>query len=467
MTIIDRKVVQKLRFKDNHSYISNEKHYKYRCNNCGWECENYYVSGIYNEEYWVKESSLYNHGVGCVVCCNTPKFIVPEINSIISSKETKLMIQYFQGEEDEAKKYSPGCNKKIFPVCPICNRIKTCPILINIIHRERSIGCICSDNISYPNKFIFTFLTQLTNIEFYPEQMFRWSELKKYDEYIIYNNVNIIIENHGRQHYEDGFQYVNGRTYIEEHNNDIHKRKLAIKNLTSEENYIILDCRESNMEWIKKSIMESKLPVILNFSESDIDWEKCDRFAISTRVKEACEYWNSGIHSTIKIAKLMKNNCNTVTQYLKRGNEIGWCNYKVKKEVEVFRNGLSMGVFESSKLIEEKSKELFGVQLNHSSISNVCIGKTQQHKGYQFQYVKRDKSGNKIKQELPKIKYKKYREKPIEIFKDNISLGVFESVKELCAKCLDKYSIKLFESNVAAVARGKLTSYKGFRFKYV
>ena len=68
--------------------------------------------------------------------------------------------------------------------------------------------------------------------------------------------------------------------------------------------------------------------------------------------------------------------------------EINYINAKNnQRKVEIFKDGKSLGVFESIKILSDKSEELFGVKLNRSSIGKVCRGKQEFHKGYNFKYV--------------------------------------------------------------------------------
>ena len=76
------------------------------------------------------------------------------------------------------------------------------------------------------------------------------------------------------------------------------------------------------MKYIKKSIMSSNLPQLLNFSENDIDWNKCDEFATSSRVYEACCYWNDGIHDYKEIAAIMHMHKGTINRYILKGREL-------------------------------------------------------------------------------------------------------------------------------------------------
>lgn len=145
------------------------------------------------------------------------------------------------------------------------------------------------------------------------------------------------------------------------------------------------------------------------FDLSNIDWFKCEEFALSNKVKQTCDYWrehneinNEGL-TTTDIGKIFNLNKNTIARYLKKGKILGWCNYDSKEEslkigikvgvlsgkpVEVFKNGESLGVFPSCSELERQSEKLFGVKLLNSNISQVCNGKKSQYKGFTFKYIK-------------------------------------------------------------------------------
>jgi hypothetical protein len=54
---------------------------------------------------------------------------------------------------------------------------------------------------------------------------------------------------------------------------------------------------------------------------------------------------------------------------------------------------------------------------------------------------------------------------PIEMFKDDISLGVFKNAREISRE-YEKIGIKLSYGHISNVASGKRKSHKGFTFKY-
>ena len=364
--------------KDNNNY--NWKWYKYRCNNCNWD------------NGWVEESALLN-GQGCSCCSG--RTVVQRINDIATTNPE--LIKFFQNPED-AKLYTKSSNQTICPICPDCGRIKNKPTKISRIFETHSIGCLCSDSISIPEKVMYSILEQL-NIEFLAQlnkRIYNWCKNYRYDFYIY--NLNIIIETHGIQHYEEKER---GRSLQEEQENDRCKKELALKNDIKNENYIVIDCSKSEIDFIKNSILNSRLAEI--FDLSNINWIKCYEYALSNLVKKVCEIKKGNPSmSTDDISKIIRLSRVTVTKYLKKGVKLGWCDYNPKEEmknsaiknnksnckpVEIFNNGISVGVFSSIKSLVEQSEQLFKIKLSAYHILSVCNGEKLQYKGFIFKFI--------------------------------------------------------------------------------
>jgi len=241
----------------------------------------------------------------------------------------QYLIKYLINKED-AYKYTSGSNKKIFLKCPDCGYKKEKSVydLIN-----KGLGCPkCSDGISYPEKFLFNVFEQLLNRDFETQlskATFEWCDNYRYDFYI--NKLKCIIETHGLQHYEEcKGSWATPLFRIQE--DDKAKEILAKNNNII--NYIILDCRKSELEWIKNSVMNSELLNLLNFKEEDIDWLKCHEYACSSLVKVVCDMWNSGIRSVMEITKELNIGKETVRLYLKQGVKLNWCDYNPKESLK-------------------------------------------------------------------------------------------------------------------------------------
>jgi predicted transcriptional regulator len=377
--------------------IQNKKYYKFKCLLCGFNSGKHYRKGEYKKEFWIEENSLIKYGCSC---CSS-QIVVEDINSIY--KKHPWMIPFIS--EECAKTHTHGSRDRVQATCPDCGRLKI--IDINDLHNTKSISCICSDNISYPEKTIYSVIEQL-NLNFQTQlnkTTFKWCDKYKYDFYFELDNEKYIIETHGEQHYCRSFERIKGaKTLEQEIENDKIKRELAISNGIKEENYIVIDCRKSQLEWIKDN-KDGILKSILNelFDLSKIDWFKVEEFALSSRVKEACELWNNDIQSTREIGNMMKLSQATIITYLKKGsNKLNWCEYNPKdeqiksairngrknnKRLIVVKNNKFYGIYYSLSELGRECFNDFGVKMTTSLISQVCNDKQKQHKGYQFKYI--------------------------------------------------------------------------------
>ena len=285
---------------------SRKKAYKYICSQCGYDCGEYYKNGVHHLEHTVRESNLKN-GAGCAICSKNG-FVSPTINSI---RALKSNIEKFLANKDDAIKYSPYSDKKVQCKCPDCGRysFQRCGKL-----SYYGLGCLCGDGFSYPEKFIFNMLNQL-NVKFKPQHRFKDS-LLRYDFYL--QDYNVILEVNGEQHYKQKWDR-------DEIANDIIKKEFALSRGILEENYITLNCMESNLEFITQSILNSRLNDL--FDCNKVNFIECSTFALKNLVRFASELWNEG-YGIKEISEELKIHKHTTIKYLKQGNEIGWCNYK-------------------------------------------------------------------------------------------------------------------------------------------
>ena len=304
-------------------YIKNKngtkrKYYKYKCNKCGFDCGKHYDKGVLKNERWIEESTLLK-GIGCSCCANHS--IVPNINSIFITD--KWMIPYI-GEEN-AKKYSHSTSEKIHAKCPCCGDDSRV-ISISKIYNKRNLLCKnCSDGFSYPEKIVNNLLKEL-NIEFitqYSTAKASWCGKYRYDFYFEKNNEQYIVETHGEQHYRDntGFKL----SLQETQENDKNKYELAINNGIKPQNYIVIDCRKSELDFIKNNIINSKLNDI--FDLNNIDWIKIEEKSLNNSlIREVCTYYknNKKINKT-QIANIFNITTSCVCNYIKKGMNLGWC----------------------------------------------------------------------------------------------------------------------------------------------
>ena len=227
------------------------------------------------------------------------------------------LLQYLKNPED-AKEYAVFSNKRIQCQCPTCGAEKN--MVVSNLAQAGFVCNICSDGISYPNKFVHELLDQL-GVQHIPEYYDDWTNGRRYDQYL--PDYSLIIENHGLQHYsnESAASFA-GSSLGDQIRNDNYKMALALVNHIK--NYVSLDCSLSTLEWMRQSIMKSSLPKILNFKEDNIDWNKCELATSTSKVREAWNLWNQG-HSCKYIAKQLNVSTTTIHNYINRGVKCGIC----------------------------------------------------------------------------------------------------------------------------------------------
>lgn len=358
------------------------KYYEYECMVCG------------NIDT-ISESNL-KANKGCNVCCVPSTKILKGYNDIATTHPD--LIKYFKNIKD-AYKYSYNSTQNCYFICPVCKNTRY--MSVECLYSNNFNCPKCGDKTSYPEKVLFNILEQLQLKFTYQltHTVLNWCNNYKYDFYFEYNGESYIIETHGLQHYSRSFETCGGQTVLEVQENDKTKKELALSNGIKEENYIVIDCRKSNLEFIKRNILNSKLGEL--FDMSNINWASVEEFALSSRVKEACDLWNDGIDSTRKIGRLMKLSYPTIIRYLTKGEYIGWTTYNGREElikgakkqgkngklVEIFKGDKSLGVFKSCAELSRQSEELFDIKFNLNGIVRVCNKERSHHKGYIFRYI--------------------------------------------------------------------------------
>ena len=287
-------------------YVNVNTKILHRCKECGYE--------------WNAVPSYILSGKSCPVCVNGHHIIgsAPEYKNSIWSSEHKEMFSKYLTEE-QMKTNMPNSHKKIDFVCHDCGRHKM-EEPHNVV--KQGFSCVCSDGISYPNKFIYGLLNQF-DIEYKTEKIFDWSNGKKYDIYI--PSLSCIIENHGAQHYERSFEFIGGRTLEEEQENDKYKKHLAVNN--DIKYYIQLDCRKSTLKWIKNSVINSDLQKLFNLNL--VDWNQCGQFASSNMIKRVAELWVEK-YSIEEISNKLHIAVPTVYKYLRIAKECRIINVKLR-----------------------------------------------------------------------------------------------------------------------------------------
>ena len=343
-----------------------------KLNNCNPNEVSFRSTGKNGKGYWFKCLKNLNHirelkNINSFTRGNKRSIECSLCNSIFTTHPK--LIKYFVDKKD-AKKYSFGSDKKICVRCPDCGNEK----MMNI---DRLVRCgfscnKCGDGISYPEKIMINILNQM-GISYQTQlnkTTFKWCNKYRYDFYI--PSLNCIIEIHGGQHYYNSFESIGGRTVEEEQKNDEIKEQLAKENEIK--NYIVIDCRKSELEWIKNNILNSDLNKL--FDLSNVNWLQCHEFVCNGLVKKTCDMWDNGMNNTKKISDEMQLNRTTILKYLKQGVELGWCNYNAKE------SSMQRYTSMSKKVICLNTNEVFNsikdVKRKYNiNISNCCRGVTK------------------------------------------------------------------------------------------
>lgn len=217
---------------------------------------------------------------------------------------------------------SRGSRKKVEWTCPDCGTLKVDTPKQVIAY---GLSCsVCSDGISYPNKFIMSLLAQqdidVLESEWSPEWIGRYS----YDAYFIKNGKEYIVEmdgglGHGNIDFKTKQQDTEGlkRDKIKDEAAKQHNIRL-----------IRIDCNYTQVsdrfDYIKKSILDSLLSSILDLTS--VDWNECNLYATKSLHMKAANLYDSGF-SIREISDKLRVSYSAVYEWLKRLSNEGLCTY--------------------------------------------------------------------------------------------------------------------------------------------
>lgn len=417
----------------------------------------YYFIGDCGHEFLSLPCNAFRTGrLNCPYCCG--RRVLKGFNDIWTTNPdvaSKLK------NSSDGYKYTICSNKQIEWECPDCGSI----ILKSPLKMSKNLSFCqkCSKLNSYGEKFITEFLNQLCEI-YEKEKIFDWSDNKRYDFYL--PEKNCIIEVHGKQHYSNSdFSYLGGKHYYEEIANDEYKKDIALLNNIS--NYIIIDARQSDVDWIKKSICNSELPILLNFNYKEIMWDKCNEYAVGNETKFVCQKYNElgDIHL---VANYFHCSYNTVKSKLKQGTINGWCNYDAEnaKRKAVLENGKRVIKTMSKPVVQYDIdgnfvKEYLSIQqaqreTGHSHIWDCINGKRKTAGGYQWKYMN---DCNKVKP----VVYEKSGKPCKSVNQYDINMILIKTWGNIteAAKALN-----LYNSNIINVCNNRQKTSGGFIWRY-
>lgn len=281
--------------------------------------------------------------------------------------------------------YTHGSGKKVSWSCIDCKEVIGIKIIKTAVYK--GINCpSCRKTHSLAERIMSLVLREL-DIAYETQKSFDWLSSRRYDFYI--ESENMIIETHGEQHYKNS--YKNGRSLLEEQQNDIFKESSAKENGIIK--YLIIDCEKSDFNYIKKSIINSKLSNLYDIDS--IDWKDIFIKANKSTVLEVCEIYNEENITQKDIAERLKISTHSVIRYLSLGAENGFCEYEAnsKKNKDTSVNHMKKPVVQLSleneyirtfSSISEASNSLG--RKNSTGISGVCAGRKRTSGGYIWMY---------------------------------------------------------------------------------
>lgn len=252
--------------------------------------------------------------------------------------------------------HTKGSEEKLDFTCPDCGYVSRHTIH-NVI--QHGLSCKrCSDGISFANKFMFSVLEQL-QIDFECEYSIGDADYR-YDFFL--NAYNIIIEMHGRQHYEG---WNDKRSLEEIQHTDQEKENYAAKNNINK--YIVIDSAVSDMNYISKNIKNSIFGEI--FDLSTVNWMECLFYASSSMVRHAADLYNAGCSNT-EISQRLHVSMTSVWKWLKTASELNMCDYRpINKFVDSAKQIICVTTNEIFDSIVDASQK-YGVAV--TNISKVC-----------------------------------------------------------------------------------------------
>jgi len=277
---------------------------------CGTSMKAWWL-GKCGHEWEASVQGRFKNRYGCPYCAGIK--VLKGFNDLTTTN--KELAEKLLNIED-GYRYGQFSMTKVDWKCHLCSTIIKDKSINNM--NQNGFHCPrCSDGKSYPEKFMHSILSQI-DIDFTWEKVFKWSGKKRYDFFVNYNDKQIIIETHGEQHYQEPRGKKNKREALENiQKNDKFKEKIAREN--GIDTYIIVDCRKSEPDFIKKSILKSELCTIFNIDS--IDWKQAGVDADKSILLDICAMWEVQNKAVKEIASIVKMAHSTVRRYLKKGYE--------------------------------------------------------------------------------------------------------------------------------------------------
>lgn len=383
-------------------------------------------------------------GSGCSIC--TGKYVT-SVNCVATTNPTT---HSFMLNHEDGYRYTQYSDARVDFKCPDCDNI----IKNKQIKRvsQDGIKCpLCSDGFKYPEKLMSHILKQL-KVEFSHDISLPFLKNRRYDFYL--PEYNLIIETHGGQHFENecGFSRMGGRTLKEEQANDKYKYEIAMEN--GVDKYIVIDCRHSEIEWIRNSIENSMMARIFNLEP--VNWDEADMKSHHSLKLECLKMFLNGRRDYPKMAEELVVDYATVMRWLQFWHEQGKCEYVPldtrKRIIQLDMNKNFVKEWES----------VASVRIHFKNASKVLKNERSNDQGYRFMY--------KEDYELflvDESSYQFYENKPItrqvvQLSMNDEFIKIWDTIKDASESLGMKN-----QSTISGVCRKRKISTAGFKWMYL
>ena len=305
------------------------------------------------------------------------------------------LIKYFKNKED-AYTHTEFSFKIVPMICPECGAERD--FRISRLSQSGFACLVCSDNISYPNKFCRNLMIEL-NPDILEFEKFVKYEKEKYffDCYFEINGKSFVIEVDGSFHSKQ----THLRQSLEEQlERDATKDKIAKENNWT---MIRIPCPNDSYNDLGKGFENSIISKLFDLSK--IDWKKINAKAQKSLIKQVCDYFNEDPTKIPKdIGLYFKINGGTVNKYIKQGLRAGWID---KEHARPFiercafnRIGRPLSLFlESGEKIRDFNNDFeaidffqkeYNIKLHRRRIDECITGERKSYKGFIFKKQKLD-----------------------------------------------------------------------------
>lgn len=337
-----------------------EKHYKCKCLNDGYE-------------YIIREKEIKN-GRKCPKCVG--KVLIVGHNDLATTDPNivKLLL-----DKNDGYKYSRCSSKYVWVVCPFCGHKKFIKIEDLVL---KGLSCtLCSDGLSYPNKFAHNVFEQISEQydDYISEYSPDWAGKMRYDNYILLKDgQKIVVEMDGGLHYKEYGKRSSQNDTIKD-------------NLAKEHNIKVvrINCCYDRITERFQLIKNNFINGLKNYFDlSYVDWDSANENGISNKLVEVVNYYNKHPFVTNQqIADYFRVNVITIRHYLTVGEKIGLCRY-VRHDPNRYKTSIPLALYDSngnfikafisSRHMEE---EMSDMDFRASSIRD-CSRSGKPYKGY-------------------------------------------------------------------------------------